>query len=159
MSVQLNPVEKKVLKLIYSGHDTLCNLVDFTGMTAPKMIELVIKLEELGYLVPAGESGSETFRYVLTAKGKDALELSERERMLADKYGISEEDLAVLKKAKELGKKNHAGNVVEKTGLSGLQVVCCAENLEKKGYVTLGGVIRCYLNLTANGERVLKEAM
>lgn len=157
MSTQLAAEEKRILSLIYSGHDTHCNLVDFMGKTAPDVMALLIKLEELGYLTPAGESLSEHLRYVLTEKGRNSLEISDKARMLAAKYGISEEDLLVLKSAKELGRKNHAGNVADKTGLKGLQVVCCAENLDKKGYIAMKGIIRCYFAVTPEGEKVLKE--
>lgn len=156
----LSADEKQVLRLIGSGHDTLCNVVDFMGWIVPEAMLVLDRLEILGYIKRVGSSYNEYLRFSLTDKGFQVIEeLPERERELIYKYGISEEDYTVLKAAYELGpKQNHSGNLGSRTGFRGMQIVACVENLEKKGYVRQVGLWRRYLVVTPQGEKVLQAS-
>lgn len=157
MSAQLTAEDKAVLKLIYTGHDVLSNITDYLGVTMPFAQDYVYKLESAAYIKRLGTWGSEYLRFALTEKGLANLELSEKAKTIFEKFGLSEEDVKVLKTAKELGTNNDGAKIAEKVGLTGMQVVVAVENLENKGFAYQTGIVRRFLWVTESGEKMLKE--
>ncbi|NSW83585.1 MAG: hypothetical protein HPY90_10005 [Syntrophothermus sp.] len=154
----LNAEEKQVLKLIASGHDTLCNVVDYMGWIVPEAVIVIDRLEMEGYIRRAGSFGSEYLRFVLTEKGYQVIEeLPETEKEFIYKYGLSKEDVDILKAASELGRaQSDNEHLTAKTGYSGMQVVASIENLEKKGYLRQFGWVRRRVAVTPQGEKMIK---
>lgn len=158
MAYELNDKDKLILKLIYTGHNTLCNLADYLGENAPSVMETIVKLDALGFLSKIGEKGNDTLAYKLSFAGENSVTLSEREKKLFSEYHISEEDVAVLRMIGQLGNANpvHVAEALG-SGKTPMQVICSAENLENNGYIKMPGIIRCKLVLTPAGADLLKK--
>lgn len=158
-NIELNKEERTALRAIYTGHDTLCDLVDFLGKPTKDIILLTDKLEILGYIERCSNTYNDYLRFKLTKLGERSLpEMDEKEKKLAEEYGISIEDYITLKEADKLGvKRNHAFNISDNANLPTMLLVSCANNLEEKGYVKMVGIFRRYLKITEKGKQILHK--
>ena len=152
----LTDKEKSMLRLICTGHNTHCNLVDFLGETSPAVMYSVVKLKALGLVESLGDRGNDTIAYRLTKAGEEAAELSETDKKLYSQYGICRTDLIALRFIVEMNKPNPVA-VGAKMGSSAMQIICIAENLQKHGYIQMPGFVRCKLRPTEKGCEVVTK--
>lgn len=159
ININLTSEDKSILKAVYTGHDTIVDIIDFIGTNTENAMDTTDKLEILGYLERCANSYIDYLKFRITDKGKASLpEMNDKEKLLAEEYGISKEDYIILKEALKLGrKKNNTFELSDNTGLGAMKVVTCADTLERKGYVKMVGQIRRYLVVTPEGEKLLKN--
>lgn len=158
-NINFFPEDEIILRAIYTGHDTVVDIIDFVGSTTELVMDVTDKLEILGYIERCADRYIDYLRFRLTNKGKKALPtMTDQEQILAEKFGISREAYIALKEAKKLGRKNNFNYAIsDNTGLRPLLVVTCADVLERKGYVKMVGQLRRFLEITPKGEALLQE--
>ncbi len=146
--------EKQILQLIYTGHVSLCNIVDYLGSNSPTVMYSITKLLALGLIEQQGPKKNDTIGYKLTAAGEIEADVPEADKALYKQFKISTDDVKVLKGIKKVPGANPV-HVANEVGMTSMQVVAIAENLEKNGYIKMPGFIRCKLYVTDAGEKVI----
>ncbi|RJX15870.1 hypothetical protein CW703_03860 [Candidatus Bathyarchaeota archaeon] len=160
MSEKLSDEEVKILESIRSGRNFMTDFVDGLGLPPLRAAELTEKLEQAGYIVRDGYTGSKYYMFHLTEKGLRVLpKLTPEEEELA-KDGLTKEDLLVLsaiKKLQEEKKPIVAETVSKASGVSTTRLVTVVNYLIRIGCLSEHGMIRRHVKITAKGEELLNK--
>ena len=135
--VKLGELEKQILEMLRIGHCYMSDLTDALGVDSKTSGAAVENLDQGGYLVRAGMSGSKFYTFTITEKGLAALPaLSGKEAEMAEEF-LNPLYVQLLKVVKENPKQQ--AEFVQKNGIKSMRMSAICSHLTRRGYVVEGG--------------------
>ena len=115
----------------------------------------VENLDQGGYLVRAGMSGSKFYTFTITEKGLAALPaLSGKEAEMAEEF-LNPLYVQLLKVVKE--NPEQQAEFVQKNGIKSMRMSAICSHLTRRGYVVEGGLFKRKLRITEKGAAALQK--
>ncbi len=153
--VKLGELEKQILEMLRIGHCYMSDLTDALGVDSKTSGAAVENLDQGGYLVRAGMSGSKFYTFTITEKGLAALPaLSGKEAEMAEEF-LNPLYVQLLKGGKE--NPEQQAEFVQKNGIKSMRMSAICSHLTRRGYVVEGGLFKRKLRITKKGAAALQK--
>ena len=153
--VKLGELEKQILEMLRIGHCYMSDLTDALGVDSKTSGAAVENLDQGGYLVRAGMSGSKFYTFTITEKGLAALPaLSGKEAEMAEEF-LNPLYVQLLKVVKE--NPEQQAEFVQKNGIKSMRMSAICSHLTRRGYVVEGGLFKRKLRITEKGAAALQK--
>lgn len=153
--VKLGDMEKQILQMLRIGHCYMSDLTDALGVDSKTSGAAIENLDQGGYIVRAGMSGSKFYTFSITEKGMAALPaLSSTEAEMA-KEGLSPLYVQLLKVVKEAPEKQ--AEFVQKNSIKSMRMSAICSHLTRQGYVVEGGLFKRKLRVTEKGAAAIRK--
>lgn len=155
VDVQVNDFDKQVMELIRVGHCYQADITDYLGVDSSKAAESIEKLDQGGYIIRAGMSGTKFFTYSLTEKGEAALPaLDGKAAEMAKEYvnPLYVELLSIVKNSPD-----KQAEFVKKHEIRSMQMAAISSHLTRRGYIIEGGLFKRKLRITDKGAAVVAK--
>lgn len=154
-NVQLNDMDKEILSMLRIGHCYMSDLTDALGVDSKTSGAAVERLDQGGYLVRAGMTGSKFYTFTITEKGAAALPpLSDREAQMSREY-LCPLYVQLMKTVRD--NPDRMGEFVQKHGIKSMKMSAICSHLTRRGYVVEGGLFRRKLRLTEKGATAVQK--
>lgn len=153
--VKLDDTDRKILEMIRLGHCYMADLTDALGVDSKTSGASIENLDQGGYIVRAGLSGSKFYTFSITEKGVAALPgLTGAEAEMA-KEGLNPLYLGLLKVVME-NPENQA-EYIQKNGIKSMRMSAICSHLTRQGYVIEGGLFKRKLRVTDKGAAAVRK--
>ena len=153
--VKLGELEKQILEMLRIGHCYMSDLTDALGVDSKTSGAAVENLDQGGYLVRAGMSGSKFYTFTITEKGLAALPaLSGKEAEMAEEF-LNPLYVQLLKVVKE--NPEQQAEFVQKNGIKSMRMSAICSHLTRRGYVVEGGLFKRKLRIAEKGAAALQK--
>ena len=153
--VKLGELEKQILEMLRIGHCYMSDLTDALGVDSKTSGAAVENLDQGGYLVRAGMSGSKFYTFTITEKGLAALPaLSGKEAEMAEEF-LNPLYVQLLKVVKE--NPEQQAEFVQRNGIKSMRMSAICSHLTRRGYVVEGGLFKRKLRITEKGAAALQK--
>ena len=153
--VKLGDMEKQILEMLRIGHCYMSDLTDALGVDSKTSGAAIENLDQGGYIVRAGMTGSKFYTFSITEKGLAALPaLSGTEAEMA-KEGLSPLYIQLLKVVKETPEKQ--AEFVQKNNIKSMRMSAICSHLTRQGYVVEGGLFKRKLRVTEKGAAAIRK--
>ncbi len=153
--VKLGEMEMRILEMLRIGHCYMADLTDALGVDSKTSGAAIETLDQGGYLVRAGLTGSKFFTFEITQKGLDALPpLSEKEAAMA-KEGLTPLYVGLMKTVQD--NPAEQAKYAQEHGIVSMHMSAICSHLTRQGYVIEGGLYRRKLRLTEKGVAAVKK--
>ncbi len=149
INVTLDAFDMEVLSLIRMGHCYQADITDYMGVDSAKASASVDKLDQGGFIVRAGMTGTKFYTYSISEKGKKALtSMSAAESAMADEYlcPLYVELLSVVKNNPE-----KQAEFVKKHNIASMKMAAISSHLTRRGYIVETGLFQRKLKITEKG--------
>ena len=154
-NVQLNDMDKEILSMLRIGHCYMSDLTDALGVDSKTSGAAVERLDQGGYLVRAGMTGSKFYTFTITEKGAAVLPpLSDREAQMSREY-LCPLYVQLMKTVRD--NPDRMGEFVQKHGIKSMKMSAICSHLTRRGYVVEGGLFRRKLRLTEKGATAVQK--
>lgn len=154
-SVQLDAVDKKVLGLIRVGHKYMADLTDYLGVDSTVTDAAIEHLDKGGYIMREGLSMSKLYTFVITEKGRDALDsLTDREEKMA-KEGLTNAYVEFLKTVNS-GDAHKQNEWISKNEIRSMQMSAISSHLTRNGFIKEKGTFRRKYVITEKGRKAVE---
>ncbi len=153
--IELGETEISILKMLRIGHCYMSDLTDFLGVDSKKSGEAVEALDQGGYIVRAGMTGSKFYTFDITEKGLAALPaLPPQEAAMAEDY-LTPLYAGLLKTVMEHPEQQ--SQYAAANNIRSMQMSAICSHLTRRGYVIEKGVFRRKLRITEKGTTAVKK--
>lgn len=153
--VKLDDTDRKILEMIRLGHCYMADLTDALGVDSKTSGASIENLDQGGYIVRAGLSGSKFYTFSITEKGLAALPgLTGAEAEMA-KEGLNPLYLGLLKVVME-NPENQA-EYIQKNGIKSMRMSSICSHLTRQGYIIEGGLFKRKLRITDKGAAAVRK--
>ena len=153
--VKLDDTDRKILEMIRLGHCYMADLTDALGVDSKTSGASIENLDQGGYIVRAGLSGSKFYTFSITEKGVAALpSLTGAEAEMA-KEGLNPLYLGLLKVVME-NPENQA-DYIQKNGIKSMRMSSICSHLTRQGYIIEGGLFKRKLRITDKGAAAVRK--
>ena len=153
--VKLDDTDRKILEMIRLGHCYMADLTDTLGVDSKTSGASIENLDQGGYIVRAGLSGSKFYTFSITEKGVAALPaLTGAEAEMA-KEGLNPLYLGLLKVVME-NPENQA-EYIQKNGIKSMRMSSICSHLTRQGYIIEGGLFKRKLRITDKGAAAVRK--
>lgn len=153
--VKLDDTDRKILEMIRLGHCYMADLTDALGVDSKTSGASIENLDQGGYIVRAGLSGSKFYTFSITEKGLAALPgLTGAEAEMA-KEGLNPLYLGLLKVVME-NPENQA-EYIQKNGIKSMRMSSICSHLTRQGYIIEGGLFKRKLRVTDKGAAAVRK--
>ena len=153
--VKLDDTDRKILEMIRLGHCYMADLTDALGVDSKTSGASIENLDQGGYIVRAGLSGSKFYTFSITEKGVAALPaLTGAEAEMA-KEGLNPLYLGLLKVVME-NPENQA-EYIQKNGIKSMRMSSICSHLTRQGYIIEGGLFKRKLSVTEKGAAAVRK--
>lgn len=153
--VKLDDTDRKILEMIRLGHCYMADLTDALGVDSKTSGASIENLDQGGYIVRAGLSGSKFYTFSITEKGVAALPaLTGAEAEMA-KEGLNPLYLGLLKVVME-NPENQA-EYIQKNGIKSMRMSSICSHLTRQGYIIEGGLFKRKLRITDKGAAAVRK--
>lgn len=153
--VKLDDTDRKILEMIRLGHCYMADLTDALGVDSKTSGASIENLDQGGYIVRAGLSGSKFYTFSITEKGLAALPgLTGAEAEMA-KEGLNPLYLGLLKVVME-NPENQA-EYIQKNGIKSMRMSSICSHLTRQGYIIEGGLFKRKLRITGKGAAAVRK--
>ena len=153
--VKLDDTDRKILEMIRLGHCYMADLTDALGVDSKTSGASIENLDQGGYIVRAGLSGSKFYTFSITEKGVAALPaLTGAEAEMA-KEGLNPLYLGLLKVVME-NPENQA-EYIQKNGIKSMRMSSICSHLTRQGYIIEGGLFKRRLRITDKGAAAVRK--
>ena len=154
-NVQLNDMDKEIRSMVSIGHCYMSDLTDALGVDSKTSGAAVERLDQGGYLVRAGMTGSKFYTFTITEKGAAVLPpLSDRESQISREY-LCSLYVQLMKTVRD--NPDRMGEFVQKHGIKSMKMSAICSHLTRRGYVVEGGLFRRKLRLTEKGATAVQK--
>ena len=149
IEVTLDDFDKRLLEMIRVGHCYMADLTDASGVDSKTSGAAMEKLDQGGYIVRAGMTGSAFYTFSLTEKGTRALpELPAGEAaMAADKLTPMYVELLDIVQ----NRPQHQLEFVGRHQIKSMHMAAISSHLTRQGYIEEHGLFKRRLAITAKG--------
>jgi SSS family solute:Na+ symporter len=147
--LKLNSVDQRVLQLISVGHLYMSDLTDTLGVDSKTSGAAIENLDQGGYIVRAGMTGSKFYTFTITDKGLAALPaLNGAEAEMAGEGLIPMyvELLDIVKSHPE-----RQAEFVKRNAIKSMHMASISSHLTRRGYIIEGGLFKRKLRITDKG--------
>lgn len=153
--VKLDDTDRKILEMIRLGHCYMADLTDALGVDSKTSGASIENLDQGGYIVRAGLSGSKFYTFSITEKGLAALPaLSGAEAEMA-KEGLNPLYVELLKVVKDNPEKQ--ADFIQKNGIKSMRMSSICSHLTRQGYIIEGGLFKRKLSVTEKGAAAVRK--
>lgn len=155
MEVELNTFDKQVLELLRLGHCYMADITDGLGVDSKVSGESIDKLDQGGYLMRAGLTGSKFFTLSLTDKGHAALpSLDKKEKEMANQ-GLSLLYVELLDIV--ANRPEGQTDFITKNNIKSMYMAAISSHLTRQGYIEEKGLFKRKLRITNKGLAAVKK--
>ena len=153
--ITLTDTDRQVLELLRLGHCYMSDLTDALGVDSKTSGAAVENLDQGGYLVRAGLTGSKFYTFSITDKGRAALPaLPEREGAMAAQ-GLSPMYAELLDIV--ANRPEQQAEFVRVHGIKSMHMASISSHLTRQGYILEGGLFKRKLRITEKGLAAAKK--
>lgn len=153
--IALDATDKEVLELLRLGHCYMADITDALGVDSKTSGKAIENLDQGGYLMREGMTGSKFYTFEITEKGLAALpQLSEKETAMA-KEGLSPMYVELLDVV--ANRPDTQAEFVKKYGIKSMKMASVCSHLTRQGYVIEGGLFKRKLRITDKGQAAVKK--
>lgn len=153
--IKLGETDTKVLQMIRLGHLYMADITDALGVDSKVSNAAIENLDQGGYIVRAGMTGSRFYTFSVTDKGAAALPaLAGKEAEMAtaclDPKYVELLDLV----------KNHPetqADFVKRNAIKSMHMASISSHLTRQGYIVEAGIFRRKLRITEKGIAAVKK--
>jgi len=153
--IKLNDVDLKVLQMIRLGHRYMADLTDALGVDSKTSTINIENLDQGGYIVRAGMTGSKFYTFGITDKGMAALPaLKDAEADMASE-GLTPMYVELLDLVK-----NHPetqAEFVKRHAIKSMYMASISAHLTRQGYIVEGGLYKRKLRITEKGAAAVQR--
>lgn len=155
VEVQVNDFDKQVMSLIRVGHCYQADITDYLGVDSSKAAESIEKLDQGGYIIREGMTGTKFFTYSLSEKGEAALPKLEGKAAEMNKDFVNELYVELLGIVKSNPEKQ--AEFVKKNEIRSMQMAAISSHLTRRGYIVEGGLFKRKLRITDKGAAIVAK--
>ena len=155
VEVQVNDFDKQVMSLIRVGHCYQADITDYLGVDSSKAAESIEKLDQGGYIIREGMTGTKFFTYSLSDKGEAALPKLEGKAAEMNKDFVNELYVELLGIVKSNPEKQ--AEFVKKNEIRSMQMAAISSHLTRRGYIVEGGLFKRKLRITDKGAAIVAK--
>jgi solute:Na+ symporter, SSS family len=153
--VNLSETEMTVLRMIHLGHLYMSDITDALGVDSKASSVIIENLDQGGYIVRAGLSGSNFYSFGVTEKGLAALpELPSNEASMAAE-GLTPMYLELLEMVKNNPEKQ--AEFVKHHEIRSMRMASISAHLTRQGYIIEGGLFKRKLRVTEKGTAAVQK--
>ena len=147
--VTLDATDKQILEMLRVGHCYMSDLTDALGVDSKTSGASIEKLDQGGYLVRAGMTGSKFYTFSITEKGLAALPaLTGTEAEMA-KDDLNPMYVELLKIVKDHPEKQ--AEFLKEHEIKSMRMSSICSHLTRQGYIIEGGLFKRKLRVTEKG--------
>ena len=153
--VKLGAMEKEILEMLRLGHCYMSDLTDALGVDSKTSGAAIENLDQGGYIVRAGMTGSKFYTFEATEKGLAVLPtLPVREAEMAKEY-LSPLYVQLMKVVKDQPERQ--AEFVQNNGIKSMRMSAICSHLTRRGYVIEDGLFKRKLRLTDKGLSAIQK--
>lgn len=153
--LKLSETDMKVLKLISVGHLYMADLTDALGVDSKTSIVAIENLDQGGYIVRAGMTGSKFYTFSVTDKGLAALPALKGDEAEMAKDGLTPMYVELLALVKNSPEKQ--AEFVKRNGIKSMHMASISAHLTRQGYIVEAGLFKRKLRITAKGVAAVEK--
>lgn len=154
-NIQLDSTDYQILDLIYIGHKYMSDLTDALGLDSRVSNNSVEKLDQGGYIIREGLTGSKFYTFKLSELGLKTVEnKTNKEKLMAQDYLIPLY-VDLLNQIKQ-SNKGHL-EFMKQNKIKSMHMSAICSHLTRRGYIVEKGIFKRKIELTNRGLEIIEK--
>lgn len=153
--IKLDATDKEILELIRLGHCYMADLTDALGVDSKTSGQAIENLDQGGYIMREGMTGSKFYTFSITDKGLAALPKLDDKGYDMAKQGLCPMYVELLDIV--ANRPDSQAEFVKRHGIKSMKMASICSHLTRQGYVIEGGLFKRKLRITDKGQAAVKK--
>lgn len=153
--VDLDKMDLQILEFLRLGHIYMSDITDALGVDSKISGASIEKLDQGGYIVREGLSGTKFYTFAITEKGRKALPVIEGKEVDMLNEGLSKMYVELLYTIKNQPEKQ--ADFVKKYDIKSMYMASISSHLTRQGYILEKGLFKRKLAITDKGSMAVSK--